>query len=147
MKTGSARQAATTLVLLFLAALAGFLLGRRDPPPRAAGGQLLYKRYCAACHGSGGKGDGPAADALQPKPADLTRLRARLGTAYSLDELMRAIDGRRTIRAHGTTAMPVWGEMFEESLKDAPHPRRVTLLHLKALAEYVDSIQAASGSP
>jgi len=36
-------------------------------------GRELFQRNCVACHGSRGKGDGPAAVALNPRPADLTR--------------------------------------------------------------------------
>ncbi|MBM4127472.1 MAG: c-type cytochrome [Nitrospira sp.] len=32
-------------------------------------GKTLYKHYCAQCHGFTGKGDGPAASGLEPKPA------------------------------------------------------------------------------
>lgn len=32
-------------------------------------GKILYKQYCAQCHGFTGKGDGPAAATLEPKPA------------------------------------------------------------------------------
>lgn len=32
-------------------------------------GKVLYKAYCAQCHGFTGKGDGPAAAGLEPKPA------------------------------------------------------------------------------
>jgi mono/diheme cytochrome c family protein len=32
-------------------------------------GNRLYKEYCAQCHGFTGKGDGPAASGLEPKPA------------------------------------------------------------------------------
>lgn len=32
-------------------------------------GKVLYKEYCAQCHGLTGKGDGPAASGLDPKPA------------------------------------------------------------------------------
>lgn len=32
-------------------------------------GKGLYKEYCAQCHGFTGKGDGPAASGLEPKPA------------------------------------------------------------------------------
>lgn len=35
-------------------------------------GNTLYQSYCAACHGKNGKGDGPAATSLHPKPADHT---------------------------------------------------------------------------
>ncbi len=35
-------------------------------------GKVLYQAYCAPCHGKNGKGDGPAATSLHPKPADHT---------------------------------------------------------------------------
>lgn len=36
----------------------------------AAKGQVKYKELCVACHGELGKGDGAAAAALNPKPAN-----------------------------------------------------------------------------
>ncbi len=38
----------------------------------APSGEALYKKQCAICHGAEGKGDGPAADFLFPKPRDFT---------------------------------------------------------------------------
>ena len=32
-------------------------------------GKVIYKQYCSQCHGATGKGDGPAASGLDPKPA------------------------------------------------------------------------------
>ena len=37
-----------------------------------AGGKKVYQTYCIACHGEKGKGDGPAAMALTPKPRNFT---------------------------------------------------------------------------
>ena len=37
----------------------------------ATAGGALYAERCASCHGATGAGDGPAAAALDPKPADL----------------------------------------------------------------------------
>ncbi|MCA3011510.1 MAG: c-type cytochrome [Myxococcaceae bacterium] len=37
-----------------------------------AKGQAKYKELCVSCHGEGGKGDGAAAVALNPKPANFT---------------------------------------------------------------------------
>jgi mono/diheme cytochrome c family protein len=37
--------------------------------PDAARGEPLYVSYCSSCHGPKGEGDGPAAAALQPRPA------------------------------------------------------------------------------
>jgi len=101
----------------------------------ADGGAELYRRYCAPCHGISGRGDGPAAEALCPKPADLT------ASTLAVSELMRHIDGRRTVRAHGSAAMPVWGEVFEASLAGEPHRRRTALLHVQALADHVDRLR------
>jgi mono/diheme cytochrome c family protein len=38
----------------------------------ANAGKVKYETLCAGCHGSGGRGDGPAAGALNPKPANLS---------------------------------------------------------------------------
>lgn len=37
-----------------------------------AHGRTLFESTCAACHGAGGKGDGPAGAGLKPPPADFT---------------------------------------------------------------------------
>ena len=36
----------------------------------AVAGKALYGQYCATCHGAGGKGDGPVASTLNPRPAN-----------------------------------------------------------------------------
>jgi len=98
--------------------------------------EALYQRYCASCHGVDGRGDGPAAGALVPPPTDLTRCQ------LSLPELMKVIDGRRTVRAHGTAAMPVWGEVFEATLEGDSRQHREALRQVQAAAEYVQALRA-----
>jgi mono/diheme cytochrome c family protein len=46
--------------------------------------QVLYKTYCTPCHGNKGKGDGPAAASLNPKPADHTSALVQSETDGSL---------------------------------------------------------------
>lgn len=46
-----------------------------------ARGAELYGQHCAACHGAGGKGDGPAAARLPKPPANLTEPHTALHTA------------------------------------------------------------------
>ena len=104
-------------------------------------GAVLYRRYCASCHGVDGRGDGPAAAALSPPPRDLTQLTS------SVRELMQQIDGSRTVRAHGSAAMPVWGEVFEQSLVGEPHRRRTALLHVQMLADYVYRLRDQKAPP
>ena len=36
-------------------------------------GKELFKMHCQMCHGTEGKGDGPASQVLEPKPRDLTK--------------------------------------------------------------------------
>jgi mono/diheme cytochrome c family protein len=97
--------------------------------------EIVYRRYCASCHGVEGRGDGPAAAALSPPPTDLTRL------TYNVDELRWRIDGTQTIRAHGDSRMPVWGEVFAEGLVGEDAPDRRARLHVKAAAIYARSLQ------
>ena len=40
-----------------------------------AQGKKLYSQACMACHGVSGKGNGPAAAALNPKPGNLTDMK------------------------------------------------------------------------
>jgi mono/diheme cytochrome c family protein len=115
---------------------AGTLLLAAVPGAAVAQGTDLYRRYCASCHGVSGAGDGPAAESLSPRPTDLRTL------DLSVPELMQAIDGRRTIRAHGDATMPVWGHVLESEKTGRRHPGRTTLYEVQALAEYVRSLRA-----
>jgi len=47
-------------------------------------GKTLYTSYCSPCHGDKGKGDGPAAIALNPKPADHTSAKVQNETDGTL---------------------------------------------------------------
>src|ERR1039458_2265890 len=48
----------------------------------ASSGNEMYRAYCAACHGTDGKGDGPASEALKSRPLDLTDLAKRNGGKF-----------------------------------------------------------------
>lgn len=78
----------------------------------ATAGEVIYFRYCAACHGRTLKGDGPVASGLVKPPTDLTLLAAKNGGVFPYDKVAASIDGRTTTRVHGTPDMPVWGEVF-----------------------------------
>ena len=49
-----------------------------------ANGRGLYAANCAACHGNQGYGDGPAAEGLRPRPADLAGRHANAHTVGDL---------------------------------------------------------------
>lgn len=42
----------------------------KGSPDATVAGKKLYTTYCVACHGEKGKGDGPAAASLNPRPAN-----------------------------------------------------------------------------
>ena len=99
-------------------------------------GKELFGRYCATCHGQTGKGDGPLAAALKKAPADLTQIQKSKGESFSRTRLMQFIDGERSVPAHGSREMPIWGKEFR---RDNPAPE--VRLRLLALVTFLESIQ------
>lgn len=105
-------------------------------------GEENFMRYCAACHGDGGRGDGPVASAIAKPVPDLTRIAARRDGKFPRQIIKNAIDGRWQIDAHGTQQMPVWGFEFwiSEGAGDFSEPRVDRILD--RLVDYLASIQA-----
>jgi mono/diheme cytochrome c family protein len=126
------RGARLVLSWIALALALGGCAPRREQNPAGAD---LYRRYCASCHGPNGAGDGPAAKWLEPRPADLTR------SGLDVPGLVERIDGRRETPGHGSSDMPVWGEVFSEMLVTEPKAREITRLRVQAIAEHVRSLR------
>ena len=104
-------------------------------------GQETYMRYCAACHGESGMGDGPVAGGLPITVPDLTLLQQRSGDAFQEELLRKIIDGREVVIVHGTRYMPVWGyEFWVEEGGDEEARERVDII-VDNLIEYLRSIQ------
>lgn len=106
-----------------------------------ASGEAMYRRYCSACHGPSGRGDGVASSTLRPPPTNLTELAKRNGGKFPTMQVMHYVDGTDHVRAHGDPAMPVWGEVFrEEAISDMT--RRVEVRgKLLQIVAYLESIQ------
>jgi mono/diheme cytochrome c family protein len=69
----------------------------------AAGKKLSVDKACTACHGESGKGDGPGAAALNPKPADWTSAKVQQQTDGCIFWKMTT----------GRGAMPPWAALSE----------------------------------
>jgi mono/diheme cytochrome c family protein len=99
-------------------------------------GKTEYLQACASCHGNDGKGDGPAATELKTPPPDLTLLAKSNDGVFPSKVLHDIIDGRRTLRAHGTYEMPVWGNIFSQNSSNNSQKR------IDDISEYLKAIQA-----
>lgn len=60
-------------------------------------GQESYRLYCQSCHGEKGRGDGPAATALTPPPADLAQLVQTIGDDYLFWRISEGKEGTAMI--------------------------------------------------
>jgi mono/diheme cytochrome c family protein len=109
----------------------------------AMSGKELYVRFCAACHGAEGLGDGPVAPSFTIQVPDLTLVARRQGGTFQRDRVERIVDGRSQIGAHGTRTMPVWGEDFSRAEIGNPNAEDITRTLITRLVDHVAEMQAA----
>jgi mono/diheme cytochrome c family protein len=104
-------------------------------------GRDLFATYCASCHGVSGRGNGPAAEELRRRPADLTQYAKQNGGIFNDARIHSIVDGR-AVKAHGTMEMPVWGDAFKwrEGL-----PEDAIKARIEALVRYLETIQERPG--
>ncbi len=72
-----------------------------------ANGRELFQTHCAVCHGPQGRGDGPAAAGLNPRPADLMQSARMLGDGVVAGVIT---DGRGAMPSFKATLNPsqIW---------------------------------------
>ena len=122
--------------------LGGSLWGGSDA---TVSGKALYTDYCAACHGNSGKGDGPAAAGLSPRPADLTGLAAANKGVFPIVRVMGKVYGYSQGKGGGGGPMPEFGPLLEGDtvlVETAPGVMTPTPEKLVALAEHVAALGA-----
>ena len=108
-------------------------------PTSPASGKEMYTSYCAVCHGTDGKGGGPAASALKTPPADLTVLSKNNGGKFPAMKVSSTLRGTSDLPAHGSKEMPVWGPLFRSI--SGGHESEVQQ-RVANLTQYVESLQA-----
>ena len=103
-------------------------------------GGYVFQTYCATCHGTTAKGDGPLAKSMKRRPADLTEITKRNAGIFPSDLVFRSIDGRQPVPGHGGPDMPVWGDAFTRSLDGGGEV--AVRQRIQSLVTYLESIQA-----
>ncbi len=129
-------------------ALAGAFLMAMTGLPAAQGidfGKALFDQNCASCHGAEGAGDGPVAVYIEPKPSDLRQLSASNDGVYPFGRVWDSIASGR-LAQHGTSMMPVWGDLFlAEALPKQVHPgvsaENLVEARMLALTYYIQTMQ------
>ena len=105
-------------------------------------GPQLYQRFCAACHGPQGHGDGPVASDMNVEVPDITRIAKRRGGSFPVETIRRVIDGRDVHPAHGTRSMPVWGYEFRLANGTSGKTEQQADQLIDRLVLYIQSIQS-----
>ncbi|HEY2171658.1 MAG TPA: c-type cytochrome [Candidatus Angelobacter sp.] len=97
----------------------------------------IYRAHCATCHGVEGKGDGPAAPALNTKMPDLSTISQRSGGIFPVGRVRKIIIGDEVIPGHGSREMPIWGPIFHQIQEDRDYGD----VRLQNIIDYLKSIQ------
>jgi mono/diheme cytochrome c family protein len=106
-------------------------------------GQQAFNQYCASCHGTDAKGNGPVAATLKKEPADLTQISKKSGGKFDAGDVARMIDGQRDVAGHGPREMPVWGVEFAKEAGAIPVrlKARYAEASILQLVRYIESLQ------
>jgi len=101
-------------------------------------GQQMFASYCAPCHGTDGKGLGPAANSMKPRPSDLTLLSRKNHGKYPDTHVVSVLQFGTEVSAHGSATMPVWGPILGNMNRSNLQDKQ---LRISNLARYLERIQ------
>jgi len=103
---------------------------------RSLDGGVLFRDYCASCHGGGGEGNGPAAAGLNVSVPNLTLLAKRAGE-FPRKRIRNILEGAESPVAHGSRKMPVWGPLFHEIDED----QDLGNVRIDNVIKYIETLQ------
>ncbi len=101
-------------------------------------GKQMFNSYCAPCHGTDGRGAGPAAGALRTRPVDLTLLARMNHGKYPDAHVMAVLHFGSKIPAHGSAEMPIWGPIIGRANPVNAHDKD---LRIGNLTHYIEKLQ------
>jgi mono/diheme cytochrome c family protein len=139
---GQGRWSTLPLCLVLVSAILLLAAQKEDkatsPARNPIEGATIFRSYCAACHGTDGRGHGPASVALKHAVPDLTLISQRNGGKFPYQHVKNIIEGKETgPLAHGDREMPIWGPIFHEVESDVDWGE----VRLVAVTKHVESIQ------
>jgi len=111
-----------------------------DPGLAGVAGSYAFRTYCASCHGTDGKGEGPLAESLRFHPPDLSLISKRNGGEYPEDKIHRIVDGRKPLPGHGGPDMPIWGDAFRNA--DTGYDDAKVKEKIRSVVAYLRTLQA-----
>ncbi|SNT17400.1 c-type cytochrome [Tropicimonas sediminicola] len=115
-------------------------IGRAEepgPPPES------YVDACQGCHGADARGNGPNAKLLTATVPDLTTFAQRNDGVFDAARVVRLIDGREGLAAHGGP-MPMFGGLLSGAsvVIDGPEGSPVTTTRpILEIAEWLETVQ------
>ena len=130
------RHAQTIGVASALGCLIGIIAHAAAAPPtpiELEQGRAIYQRHCADCHGPEGRGDGPQATSLSPRPGNLISAQT---SAKSDQELMKII-----AKGRQRTAMTGWEDRLSAEEQAA------VLGYIRSLVKFTRSATPAPPQP
>ncbi len=105
-----------------------------DIPPGTPIGERVYRHRCAVCHGPDGRGNGPAAPSLIPRPRDFTQGQFKYKSTppghppTDADLIHTITNGLKS------SAMPYWSDLLTEK-------------EIKEVAEFIKGLANLSNRP
>ena len=105
----------------------------------AASGKEMYGQYCAPCHGTDGKGGGPAASSMKAMPTDLTELARKHDGKFPANSVASVLKFGNGPASHGSADIPVWGPLFQSLDK---YHDSVVQQRISNLVGYIETLQA-----
>lgn len=118
-------------------------------------GKAEFQSSCASCHGADAKGKGPVSSQLKTPASDLTLLAKNNNGVFPANAVYEIIYGSKSVPAHGSREMPIWGERFNP-IVSLPHavdpsywqkagpqqsPEVVVRTRILAVIDYLNRIQ------
>ncbi|MBZ5555706.1 MAG: cytochrome c [Acidobacteriia bacterium] len=103
-------------------------------PSEATRGKVVYDAHCVECHGASGRGDGPAAMTLTPRPRDFSSGKFKIrstetGSVPTDDDLIRSVS-----QGLAGSAMPAWRRILPDA-------------DIAAVVQYVKSLSPQFAQP